>query len=196
MKKCPICNLEDFFLEGECVDIGVGFQKVGPDSCDNCGFVEPSPYNSNDMPFEYYQFCYQNKISSNLNRRLFKLRNGDLPKEYKNYIDGITYENAYGKCREKCIEMMEIFPHLKCVYGFFYDSCWGQRGHFWLYDPDFDNLIVDPTHIQFPGNGLYEPLYSIDPQTKKRLDWQDIEKTLFEMTGKEFKFKIYHENEI
>lgn len=66
--------------------------------------------------------------------------------------------NGYGKCKEACEEMVLEFPHLRMQHGFYHDSLWGLRPHWWLVDTD--DSVVDPTRFQFPtrGGGEYRPL--------------------------------------
>lgn len=192
---CPICKSSIAFNEGERVDVGFGplnGPKCSPDYCEDCGYVE-SGANPNDLPFCFFEFCFKHKIDHKELKPYYGLTRGALPDEYVNYINSLgDYGELYGKCREQCIAMMDKFPHLKCVYGEYFDSLIGLRSHFWLYDPLKENLLVDPTAAQFPtkGAGLYFVDYSIDPKTKIRLDYPQLEKTLFDLTGEIYKFPL------
>jgi hypothetical protein len=79
--------------------------------------------------------------------------------QYRHYIDnlGLTQQTAYGKCHEVCQEMLKHFPELKLVRGHYECLIWGERGHWWLVDPDGET--IDPTVIQFPCGtlGYYTP---------------------------------------
>lgn len=194
--SCPVCKSTEDFFEGEIVNVGFGPKcgpKSGPDSCNLCGYIEAGP-NPNDYPLDYYVFCYENHIDPHEVapcKKLKLIKKPLLPK-YAEFIDQIIYEEAYGKCKDQSIRMMESFPNLKCVYGLYYDPYIGPREHFWLYDPTDENCVVDPTKIQFPSKGVftYEVFYPINPHTLERLDRKEIELHLFEKTGKEFKFKL------
>lgn len=64
--------------------------------------------------------------------------------------------SGYGKCAEATTAMVEAFPELRRVRGFYLCPGWDRREHWWLVAPD--NAIVDPTAGQFPskGSGDYE----------------------------------------
>lgn len=73
-----------------------------------------------------------------------------------------------GKCAEYTKAMLEAFPELRRVRGHYYDMMWGERGHWWLVDPDGN--IVDPTAEQFPtkGGGHYEEWNESDTEPTGR----------------------------
>lgn len=77
--------------------------------------------------------------------------------EYKQWIeDSINQESPLGKCALATLAMVEDFPELKRVRGFYNCPFWGKRTHWWCVAPD--GLIVDPTAAQFPslGSGNYQ----------------------------------------
>lgn len=43
--RCPDCGE---WMQAHHVDIGIGMQQVSPFCCENCGFVEPNPYEEPD----------------------------------------------------------------------------------------------------------------------------------------------------
>ena len=63
---------------------------------------------------------------------------------------------AYGHCQSYTLRMKDEFPELEVQIGWYHDSPWGLRGHWWLVSSDGE--IVDPTARQFPskGTGRYE----------------------------------------
>ena len=75
------------------------------------------------------------------------------------YIDWIkaNVTETYGKCVEVSQAMVEAFPELTRVRGWYDCPIWGEREHWWLSD---GNRIIDPTARQFPtkGDGTYVEL--------------------------------------
>jgi hypothetical protein len=166
---CPVCDSAEFYIEGEYVDIGVGYQKCSPDMCDQCGYIE-SNGKKNQLPFEYYKERWDTKIDPIAEYP--KLRTGPLPEKYRTWMDQHV-EKPYGNCQEYTRQMKQVFPGLQTVYGTYLDLVWGQRHHFFLYDPELDNLVVDPTESQFPGRtGIYRITYPVDIFTLERTDYK------------------------
>ena len=64
---------------------------------------------------------------------------------------------SLGLCKVHCESMMLVFPELKIIRGHYFCALWGEREHWWLLDED--EIIVDPTAMQFPskGEGVYIP---------------------------------------
>lgn len=71
--------------------------------------------------------------------------------KYLRWIDDNVQE-AYGKCAEVTLRMLEAFPELLRVGGYYYCAAWGKRQHWWL--KTVSGEIVDPTARQFPSNGF------------------------------------------
>lgn len=173
---CPVCNTGEFYQEGEYVDFGVGYQKCSPDTCHQCGYIESNGM-MNQLPLNYYKIRWETGIDPLPPKP--SLNKGKIPKVYQEYINNLT-GNPYGNCEKETRKMKEQFPNLETVYGYYYCPIWGQRNHFFLYDPDLNNLIIDPTAKQFPskGIGVYEVNYPIDIFTLKRTDYLIAENTL------------------
>ena len=74
--------------------------------------------------------------------------------KYQRYLNNLdmTYEKAYGKCKDVSEEMLKHFPELRLARGHYYCHKWGERMHHWLVTPE--GKIIDPTKIQFPSNGF------------------------------------------
>jgi len=72
--------------------------------------------------------------------------------------------NPLGCCRKVTKAMAAVFPELTRVRGHYYCLYWGERAHWWLYDPDGD--VIDPTAMQFPskGEGHYEQWDESQPE--------------------------------
>lgn len=91
-------------------------------------------------------------------------------KAYRRYIAGLklTEKSAYGRCEFVCKVMVEKFPELNLIRGYYWDVEWGKREHWWI--TDLEESIIDPTAIQFPSKGIghYEPwlAYSREPTGK------------------------------
>lgn len=58
---------------------------------------------------------------------------------------------AYGNCAEVTARMVEAFPDLRRVSGFYHCWAWGRRQHFWCVTNVGE--VVDPTARQFPSAG-------------------------------------------
>lgn len=71
---------------------------------------------------------------------------------YEQYIQTFWAGDVTGKCAEATTSMVQMFPELRRVRGFYCCPLWGRREHWWLVAPD--GSIVDPTVRQFPGGGL------------------------------------------
>lgn len=74
--------------------------------------------------------------------------------KYLNWISEHV-PNAYGKCSEVTLSMVNAFPELRRVRGWYYCIIWGERMHWWCVAPNGE--IIDPTAEQFPskGSGVY-----------------------------------------
>lgn len=67
--------------------------------------------------------------------------------------------DAYAKCAEYTLTMQQVFPELIRVRGHYDCPIWGSREHWWLVDPDSEE-IVDPTASQFPSKGVGKEWYT------------------------------------
>lgn len=88
-------------------------------------------------------------------------------KKYKKWIKENVLENPYGKCEKYVNLMIEAFPELKKVRGFYHCPIWGKREHWWLITNDSTEQIIDPTVKQFPSHMLnieYEPWIEGSPE--------------------------------
>ena len=65
------------------------------------------------------------------------------------------YIKYRGKCKELCDKLIEEFPHLKIVRGYYYDPIWNRKEpHWWCLNEK--GGIVDPTYKQFAAGGIKE----------------------------------------
>ena len=89
-------------------------------------------------------------------------RGSEPSPEHKAWIKK-NVDVTYGFCGIITEEMQAAFPQLRRARGYYYDSLWGQRKHWWLVTPE--GKVVDPTVSQFPGGpgGVYEELEDGDP---------------------------------
>lgn len=64
--------------------------------------------------------------------------------------------NGYAECDTRTRLMVEAFPELRRVPGYYYCPIWGRRTHWWCVTQD--GTVIDPTATQFPlrGIGVYE----------------------------------------
>lgn len=78
-----------------------------------------------------------------------------MRQEYEDWIKANVSEPT-GMCAEATLLMQAAFSELVRVRGHYHCPLWGEREHWWLYDPDGN--VVDPTAAQFPsrGEGHYE----------------------------------------
>ena len=76
--------------------------------------------------------------------------------KYEAYIaeHSLNYAEAFGACAQATLLMQKEFPELRRVRGHYYCYVWGERGHWWLVDPD--GKVIDPTAMQFPSQGKGE----------------------------------------
>jgi len=73
--------------------------------------------------------------------------------KYQQWIkDNVTNPNL--QCAKYTLEMLEAFPELKRVRGYYHDFFQGRRPHWWLVKPD--GYVIDPTVEQFCLGGEYE----------------------------------------
>jgi hypothetical protein len=70
---------------------------------------------------------------------------------YAEYIQTFFAGDVRARCESATRAMLEVFPELRRVRGFYYDAMWGARTHWWCVAPD--GSIVDPTSRQFPSQG-------------------------------------------
>jgi hypothetical protein len=49
-------------MEGEYVDVGCGFLKASPDTCDYCGYAEASHHRDGDTPLDFFVDCWERQI--------------------------------------------------------------------------------------------------------------------------------------
>lgn len=172
--KCPVCDTSDDFYEGEYVDVGFGSgrgygAKVGPDTCDNCGYTERG-CDLNVPPLEWFQKCWAEKIPPYPDPP--ECRRGEFSLEYAQWIKWNVqeYKDAYGQCNDVCKKMVRQFPELTIIHGTYLCAAIGPRHHSWCITAE--GIIVDPTEIQFPscGSGRYLPRFPVDPETLIRTD--------------------------
>lgn len=71
---------------------------------------------------------------------------------YADFINNVT--EHYGRCREVTDRMVQQFPELRQVRGYYHCPIWGEREHWWCVDPN--GKVVDPTFAQFPSKGIGE----------------------------------------
>lgn len=161
---CPVCG-NDCLIEGERCDVGFGYHmgvKVEPDFCPMCFYVEPSSYYESDFTFEQFEKCWELQIEPVPPIPICSV--GVVKEEYKSFF--LDQEEAYGNCYHQCLKMVEQFPELKIVDGYYIDLIWGPRNHFWCVDGE---IIVDPTKSQFPfSNGMYSPKSYISKEKLER----------------------------
>jgi hypothetical protein len=156
MKNCPVCNNWEYFEEGEKVDVGFGISwgtKVGPDYCFCCGYIEKGP-DPRDHPIDFYEKCWELQINPrDLEVDIIcKIDHKNIDKKYKDWIDE-NVSNPYGQCYEYSSKMMDTYPELRIVQGYYDCPIWGKRDHFFLLDKN--NLVIDPTRTQFPTQGTW-----------------------------------------
>lgn len=151
---CPVCN-NDSLEEGEYVDVGFGINcgvKCSPDHCYFCEYIEPSIHNTFDLPISHFEKCWELQVYPH--PPIPKSEKGTVEEKYLPFFEK-EYEKAYGNCYKQCMKLAEVFPNLKIIQGTVLDICWGERDHFWCVDEN--NIIIDPTKIQFPGLFEYCP---------------------------------------
>jgi hypothetical protein len=93
---------------------------------------------------------------------------------YTTWISCEVEGDGYGKCKEVCEAMRQVFPELELRFGFFHAAApWGRRQHYWLRAPG--GQIVDPTARQHPSGVLlpetdagYEDLADASPEELAR----------------------------
>lgn len=80
-----------------------------------------------------------------------------MDSKYRKWIEINVTGSGYGQCAETTLKMLEAFPELVRVRGYYYDCVWGPREHWWLITSTGE--VIDPTKAQFPDqDGTYEEL--------------------------------------
>lgn len=59
--RCPVCQ-QATLQPGERVDVGIGAEQVTPDTCDICGYIQPSAYGADAPDIDYFIKCWELQV--------------------------------------------------------------------------------------------------------------------------------------